>query len=79
MKRYIAEVQYNEEYRFATECEDPQELINHFIHRGRGSDLEIEDMGLTDTPLIIKINVYETDEDGDALYDEPVAEWSWQD
>ena len=73
MKKYIAEVQYNEEYRFATECEDPQEFINHFLNRG--SDLEVEDLGMTDTPIIERINIYETDEDGDILYDEPVAEW----
>lgn len=73
MKKYIAEVQYNEEYRFAAECEDPQEFLNHFLNRG--SDLEIEDLGMADKPMIEKIAIYETDEDGDILYDEPVAEW----
>ena len=71
MKKYIAEVVYNEEYRFAAECEDPQEFLNHFLNRG--SDLEIEDLGMTDRPMIERIYIYEVDEDGDKL--DVVAEW----
>lgn len=71
MKRYIADVQYKEEHEFAAECEDPQEFINHFLNRG--SDLEIEDLGMTDRPMIERITIYETNEDGDIL--DEVATW----
>lgn len=70
-RKFIAEVQYNEEYRFAAECETPQEFINHFLNRG--SDLTIEDHGLTDRPMIERITIYEADEDGDIL--DEVATW----
>ena len=72
MKKYIADVVYNEEYRFSTECETPQEFIDHFLNRG--SDLVVEDHGMMDRPMIERIYIYETDEDGDIL-DDHVAEW----
>ena len=73
MKKYIAEVQYNGEYRFAAECETPQEFIDHFLNRG--SNLEVEDHGMMGRPMIERIYIYEADEDGDPIYDEPVATW----
>ena len=74
-KRYIAEVQYNDEYQFAADCENPQEFIDHFINNG--SNLDIEDLGMLGETMIEKIKIYETDEDGEPIYDESVAEWSW--
>lgn len=79
MKKYIALVQYNEEYEFAAECESPQAFIDYFIKRDP-ADLKIEDHGMTDKPLIERIYIYETDEDGDIDCDKgAVAEWKWDD
>lgn len=72
-KRYIAEVQYNDAYQFAAECENPQEFINHFLNKG--SNLDIEELGQVDETMIEDICIYDTDEDGEPC--NVVAEWNW--
>lgn len=73
-KRYIAEVQYCKEYHFAAECENPQDFIDHFLNRG--SNLDIKELGVAGD-MIENIYIYETDEDGEPIYDKSVAEWNW--